>query len=133
MFQPIRRARTANRLERASIIPAVPDQAGEVIRQFGYTGFDFLSLIDEETPCTLIFRTSRAINTIRSVTRKGGAFAPARSSHRRLNARTRPQTDQRDMENTFGMDQVKLASEIAKISWFRYIQFWKRYCDVRVR
>ena len=56
--------------------PADPDQAGEVIRQFGYTGFDFLSLIDEETPLHIDFQDVEGNKYHQVITRKGGAFAP---------------------------------------------------------
>jgi hypothetical protein len=56
--------------------PADPDQAGEVIRQYGYTGFDFLSLIDEETPLHIDFQDVEGNKYHQMITRKGGAFAP---------------------------------------------------------
>src|SRR5262245_45834014 len=56
--------------------PADPDHAGEVIRQYGYTGFDFLSLIDEETPLHIDFQDVEGNKYHQVITRKGGAFAP---------------------------------------------------------
>ena len=48
----------------------------EVIRQYGYTGFDFLSLIDEETPLHIDFQDVEGNKYHQVITRKGGAFAP---------------------------------------------------------
>jgi hypothetical protein len=56
--------------------PSDPDQAGEVIRQYGYAGFDFLSLIDEETPLHIDFQDVEGNKYHQIITRKGETFAP---------------------------------------------------------
>src|SRR5262245_15325248 len=57
VFQPIQSlGPNCEQVVKSFNYPADPDQAGEVIRQFGYTGFDFLSLIDEETTLQFDFQ-----------------------------------------------------------------------------
>jgi hypothetical protein len=56
--------------------PSDPDQAGEVIRQYGYTGFDFLSFINEETPLHIDFQDVEGNKYHQVITRNGDTFAP---------------------------------------------------------
>ena len=51
-----------------------PDQVGEVIRQYGYTGLDFLSLIDEATPLQIDFQDIEGNRYHQVITRKGPFF-----------------------------------------------------------
>jgi hypothetical protein len=77
VFQPIQSlGPNCEQVVKSFNYPADPDQAGEVIRQFGYTGFDFLSLIDEETPLHIDFQDVEGNKYHQVITRKGGAFAP---------------------------------------------------------
>ena len=77
VFQPIQSlGPNCEQVVKSFNYPADPDQAGEVIRQFGYTGFDFLSLIDEETPLHIDFQDIEGNKYHQVITRKGGAFAP---------------------------------------------------------
>jgi hypothetical protein len=77
VFQPIQSlGPNSEQAVKSFNYPANPDQAGEVIRQFGYTGFDFLSLIDEETPLHIDFQDVEGNEYHQVITRKGGAFAP---------------------------------------------------------
>ena len=77
VFQPIQSlGPNSEQAVKSFNYPADPDQAGEVIRQFGYTGFDFLSLIDEETPLHIDFQDVEGNKYHQVITRKGGAFAP---------------------------------------------------------
>ena len=77
VFQPIQSlGPNCEQVVKSFNYPADPDQAGEVIRQYGYTGFDFLSLIDEETPLHIDFQDVEGNQYHQIITRKGGAFAP---------------------------------------------------------
>ena len=77
VFQPIQSlGPNSEQVVKSFNYPADPDQAGEVIRQYGYTGFDFLSLIDEETPLHIDFQDVEGNKYHQVITRKGGAFAP---------------------------------------------------------
>jgi hypothetical protein len=77
VFQPIQSlGPNCEQVVKSFNYPADPDQAGEVIRQYGYTGFDFLSLIDEETPLHIDFQDVEGNKYHQVITRKGGAFAP---------------------------------------------------------
>src|SRR5499426_518669 len=77
VFQPIQSlGPNSEQVVKSFNYPADPDQAGEVIRQFGYTGFDFLSLIDEETPLHIDFQDVEGNKYQQMITRKGGALAP---------------------------------------------------------
>jgi hypothetical protein len=77
VFQPIQSlGPNCEQVVKSFNYPADPDQAGEVIRQYGYTGFDFLSLIDEETPLHIEFQDVEGNKYHQVITRKGGAFAP---------------------------------------------------------
>ena len=77
VFQPIQSlGPNCEQVVKSFNYPADPDQAGEVIRQYGYTGFDFLSLIDEETPLHIDFQDVEGNKYHQMITRKGGAFAP---------------------------------------------------------
>jgi hypothetical protein len=77
VFQPIQiLGPNSEQVVKSFNYPADPDQAGEVIRQYGYTGFDFLSLIDEETPLHIDFQDVEGNKYHQVITRKGGAFAP---------------------------------------------------------
>ena len=51
-----------------------PDRVGEVIRHYGYTGLDFLSLMDEETPLQLDFQDIEGNRYHQVITRKGAIF-----------------------------------------------------------
>ena len=57
--------------------PADPDQVGEVIRQYGYTGFDFLSLIDADTPLHIDFQDIEGNRYHQVITRNGDVFVPS--------------------------------------------------------
>jgi hypothetical protein len=77
VFQPIQSlSPNGEQVVKSFNYPADPDQAGEVIRQYGYTGFDFLSLIDEDTPLHIDFQDVEGNKYHQVITRKGGAFAP---------------------------------------------------------
>ena len=77
VFQPIQSlGPNCEQVVKSFNYPADPDQAGQVIRQYGYTGFDFLSLIDEETPLHIDFQDVEGNQYHQIITRKGGAFAP---------------------------------------------------------
>jgi hypothetical protein len=56
--------------------PSDPDHASEMIRQYGYTGFDFLSLISEETPLHIDFQDVEGNKYHQVITRNGDTFAP---------------------------------------------------------
>lgn len=51
-----------------------PDRVGEVIRHYGYTGLDFLSLIDEATPLQIDFQDIEGNRYHQVITRKGAIF-----------------------------------------------------------
>jgi len=51
-----------------------PDRVGEVIRQYGYTGLDFLSLINESTPLRIDFQDIEGNRYHQVITRKGATF-----------------------------------------------------------
>src|SRR5215467_11085944 len=73
VFQPIQSlGPNCEQVVKSFNYPADPDQAGEVIRQYGYTGFDFLSLIDEETPLHIDFQDVEGSKYHQIITRKGG-------------------------------------------------------------
>jgi hypothetical protein len=77
VFQPIQiLGPNSEQVVKSFNYPADPDQAGEVIRQYGYTGFDFLSLIDEETPLHIDFQDVEGNKYHQIITRKGETFAP---------------------------------------------------------
>jgi hypothetical protein len=77
VFQPIQSlSPNGEQVVKSFNYPADPDQAGEVIRQYGYTGFDFLSLIDEDTPLHIDFQDVEGNKYHQVITRKAGAFAP---------------------------------------------------------
>jgi hypothetical protein len=77
VFQPIQSlGPNSEQVVKSFNYPTDPYQAGEVIRQYGYTGFDFLSLIDEGTPLHIDFQDVEGNNYHQVITRKGGAFAP---------------------------------------------------------
>jgi hypothetical protein len=77
VFQPIQSlSPNSEQVVKSFNYPADPDQASEVIRQYGYTGFDFLSLIDEETPLHIDFQDVEGNKYHQVITRKGDTFAP---------------------------------------------------------
>jgi hypothetical protein len=77
VFQPIQiLGPNSEQVVKSFNYPSDPDQAGEVIRQYGYTGFDFLSLIDEETPLHIDFQDVEGNKYHQVITRKGDTFAP---------------------------------------------------------
>jgi len=78
VFQPIQSlGPNCEQVVRGFNYPADPDQVGEVIRQYGYTGFDFLSLIDEDTPLHIDFQDIEGNRYHQVITRKGDVFAPS--------------------------------------------------------
>jgi hypothetical protein len=77
VFQPIQSlGPNGEQVIKSFNYPADPDQVGEVIRQYGYTGFDFLSLIDEETPLHIDFQDIEGNKYHQVITRRGNTFAP---------------------------------------------------------
>jgi hypothetical protein len=77
VFQPIQSlSPNSEQVVKSFNYPADPDQVVEVIRQYGYTGFDFLSLIDEETPLHIDFQDIEGNKYHQVITRKGNTFAP---------------------------------------------------------
>jgi hypothetical protein len=77
VFQPIQTlGPNSEQVVKSFNYPSDPDQAGEVIRQYGYAGFDFLSLIDEETPLHIDFQDVEGNKYHQVITRKGDTFAP---------------------------------------------------------
>src|SRR5262245_56531989 len=77
VFQPIQSlSPNCEQAVKSFNYPTDPDQVGEVIRQYGYTGFDFLSLIDEETPLHIDFQDVEGNQYHQVITRKGDTFAP---------------------------------------------------------
>ena len=77
VFQPIQSlSPNSEQVVKSFNYPADPDQVGEVIRQHGYTGFDFLSLIDETTPLHIDFQDIEGNRYHQVITRKGDVFAP---------------------------------------------------------
>lgn len=77
VFQPIQiLSPNSEQVVKSFNYPSDPDQASEMIRQYGYTGFDFLSLIDEETPLHIDFQDVAGNKYHQVITRKGDTFAP---------------------------------------------------------
>src|SRR5262249_20289713 len=77
VFQPIQAlSPNCEQVVKSFNYPSDPDQAGEVIRQYGYTGFDFLSLIDEGTPLHIDFHDVEGNKYHQVITRMGDTFAP---------------------------------------------------------
>ncbi|HEX5080954.1 MAG TPA: hypothetical protein VFY40_02840 [Blastocatellia bacterium] len=77
VFQPIQiLGPNSEQVVKSFNYPSDPDQASEMIRQYGYTGFDFLSLIDEETPLHIDFQDVEGNQYHQVITRKGDTFAP---------------------------------------------------------
>jgi hypothetical protein len=77
VFQPIQSlGPNCEQVVKSFNYPTDPDHAGAVIRQYGYTGFDFLSLIDAETPLHIYFQDIEGNKYHQVVTRKGDTFAP---------------------------------------------------------
>jgi hypothetical protein len=77
VFQPIQiLSPNSEQVVKSFNYPSDPDQTSEVIRQFGYTGFDFLSLINEETPLHIDFQDVEGNKYHQVITRKGDTFAP---------------------------------------------------------
>src|SRR5215510_5299864 len=56
VFQPIQSLGQNSEQAVKSFNHLDPDRVGDVIRQYGYTGLDFLSLIDETTPLRVDFQ-----------------------------------------------------------------------------
>ena len=78
VFQPIQSlSPNSEQVVKSFNYPTDPDQVGEVIRQHGYTGFDFLSLIDESTPLHIDFQDIEGIRYHQIITRKGDVFVPS--------------------------------------------------------
>ena len=78
VFQPIQSlSPNCEQVVKSFNYPADPDQVGEVIRQYGYTGLDFLSLIDENTPLRLDFQDIEGNRYHQIITRKGDVFVPS--------------------------------------------------------
>jgi len=77
VFQPIQSlSPNSEQVVKSFNYPSDPEHASEVIRQYGYTGFDFLSLIDEETPLHIDFHDVEGNQYHQIITRKGDTFAP---------------------------------------------------------
>jgi len=77
VFQPLQSlSPNSEQVVKSFNYPTDPDQASELIRQYGYTGFDFLSLIDEETPLHIDFQDVEGNKYHQVITRKGDTFAP---------------------------------------------------------
>jgi hypothetical protein len=77
VFQPIQiLSPNSEQVVKSFNYPSDPDHAGEVIRQYGYTGFDFLSLISEETPLHIDFQDVEGNKYHQVITRNGDTFAP---------------------------------------------------------
>jgi hypothetical protein len=88
VFQPIQLlSPNSEQVVKSFNYPSDPDQAGEVIRQYGYTGFDFLSLIDEDTPLHIDFQDVEGNKYHQIITRKGETFAPGPVESLSLNRR----------------------------------------------
>ena len=51
-----------------------PDRVGDVIRQYGYPGLDFLSLLDEAAPLRIDFQDIEGNKYHQVITRKGPVF-----------------------------------------------------------
>src|SRR5262245_9028436 len=78
VFQPIQSlSPNSEQVVKSFNYPADPDQVGEVIRQHGYTGFDFLSFIDETTPLHIDFQDIEGNRYHQVITRKGNVFMPS--------------------------------------------------------
>jgi hypothetical protein len=77
VFQPIQiLSPNSEQVVKSFNYPSDPDQASEMIRQYGYTGFDFLSLIDEETPLHIDFQDVEGNKYHQVIMRNGDTFAP---------------------------------------------------------
>lgn len=77
VFQPIQSlSPNCEQVVKSFNYPSDPDHVGEVIRRYGYTGFDFLSLIDEDTPLHIDFRDIEGNRYHQVITRKGDIFVP---------------------------------------------------------
>lgn len=77
VFQPIQSlSPNSEQAVKSFNYPADPEQVGEVIRQYGYTGFDFLSLLDAETPLHIGFQDIEGNQYHQVITRNGETFAP---------------------------------------------------------
>jgi len=78
VFQPIQSlSPNSEQVVKSFNYPTDPDQVSEVIRQYGYTGFDFLSLIDEGTPLHIDFQDIEGNKYHQIITRKGDVFVPS--------------------------------------------------------
>jgi hypothetical protein len=88
VFQPIQiLSPNSEQVVKSFNYPSDPDQASEMIRQYGYTGFDFLSLIDEETPLHIDFQDVEGNKYHQIITRKGDTFAPGPAESRSIDRR----------------------------------------------
>ena len=78
VFQPIQSlSPNCEQVVKSFNYPTDPEQVGEVIRQYGYTGFDFLSLIDEDTPLHIDFQDIEGSRYHQVITRNGDVFVPS--------------------------------------------------------
>jgi hypothetical protein len=78
VFQPIQcLSPNSEQVVKSLNFPTDPAQVGEVIRQYGYTGFDFLSLINEDTPLHIDFQDIVGNRYHQVITRKGDVFMPS--------------------------------------------------------
>ena len=78
VFQPIQSlSPNSEQVVKSFNYPTDPDQVSEVIRQHGYTGFDFLSLIDESTPLHIDFQDIEGNKYRQVITRNGDVFMPS--------------------------------------------------------
>jgi hypothetical protein len=74
VFQPIQSLSQSVEQVVKSFNHLDPDRVGEVIRHYGYTGLDFLSLVDESTPLQIDFQDIEGNRYHQVITRKGAIF-----------------------------------------------------------
>ena len=78
VFQPIQSLTpNSEQVVKSFNYPTDPEQVGELIRLHGYSGFDFLSLIDESTPLRLDFQDIEGNGYQQVITRRGDVFVPS--------------------------------------------------------
>ena len=78
VFQPIQiLGPNSEQVVKSFNYPSDPDQTSEMIRQYGYTGFDFLSLIDEDIPLHIDFQDIEGSRYHQVITRNGDVFVPS--------------------------------------------------------
>src|SRR5262249_54410632 len=78
VFQPIQSlSPDSEQVVKSFNHPADPDRVGEVIRKYGYTGFYFLSFIDEKPPFCVIFQDIVGNKYHQFIRREGVFFVPS--------------------------------------------------------